>query len=91
MKYLKCLKLALKHGDVLTLLETNAPHKWVGVPRHIHKLNSIGIQLTNPNGVISYLEWPKASELSYDTPLGPFNINTADGLYLKYSINGVQA
>ena len=53
----------LKVGDVLTLTTSANPHKWLGVPRKIIKVQSNAIVLENgEKSGGSYLAFPKAKD-----------------------------
>lgn len=66
MKTLKDMKEAVANASHLTLVDTNKPHKYVGVKRELGHTNTVGFALKQPfNNDLSYCGWPKTSELSF--------------------------
>lgn len=78
MKTLKVLKERAAKATHMTLIETNRPHKYLHVKRRVSHTNTVGFGLIpEEGGNISYLGWPKASELTFypDDP-NKFRIDT---------------
>lgn len=89
MQTLKDLKSAVKQATHMTLLETDRPHKYVGVRRVVAHVNTVGFALFIPpeNKERSYLDWPRGKHLSFvpDHP-NRFKV-TSDQVTLVYEFD----
>lgn len=66
MKTLKDLKAAVANAAYMTITDTDKQHKYLNVKRRVHHVNTVGFGLEPlEGGRISYLDWPKASELTF--------------------------
>lgn len=67
MKTLKDLKARIAKATHMTLTETDKPHMYLHVKRWVCLVNTVGIGLAQQQtgASLSYLDWPKASELTF--------------------------
>lgn len=67
MQTLKDLKSAVKQATHMTLVETDKPHKYVGVRREIAHVNTVGFALYTPAAKPekSYMDWPRGRQLTF--------------------------
>ena len=75
---LGALRAALQPGTRITLVGANGGHRMLGVPRKIVEVRSSDVKIMAPDGTISHMSLPKASDLTFDQQGGVFTLHGHD-------------
>ena len=75
MRTVADLKRKLTVGTTLTLKACYFYHRFLGIPRKINAVNTVGFQVGG-----SFMDWPKAKELTWHSP-NEFRIDLGSNYY----------
>lgn len=88
MRTLKDLKEAVAKASHITLVNTDKPHKFLNIKRKIRQVNTVGFSSAPDEGSeASYLDWPKASELTFHPAAANQFTVRSHNLTLRYELH----